>query len=160
MGLSDQELGKILGEISSSLASVREELNELKHKPALNGEFNSLVKQVQELHEGFHRVEEILIDPGTGEGLVMRVKELEGKNETREEFMSSTVMPSLEQHRQMVFRMEQLTPVLAAHDKLKEDVAELKLKQSIQSKLGWAMALAVTSIIVKGLMDLLMVGSP
>jgi hypothetical protein len=160
MSMSEEQLGQILGEISASLNSVREELNELKHKPALNGEFTALVKQVKELHEGFHRVEEILIDPSTGEGLVMRVNELARDNEDRKDFLSNTVMPSLEQHRQMVFKMEQLTPVLAAHDKLKEDVAELKLKQSIQSKLGWALGLAMTSIIVKGIMDLLMAGTP
>ena len=150
------DLTPVLEELLKSLQQVREEINELKHKPALNGEFNALVKQVQQLHDGFHRVEEILIDPGTGEGLIMRVKDLEGDNELRKEFMATTVMPSLDQHREMVFRMEQMTPVLMAHEKLKEDVAELKLKQSIQSKIGWALGLAVTSIIVKGLMDLLM----
>ena len=70
------DLAPVLEELLKSLQQVREEINELKHKPALNGEFNALVKQVKELHDGFHRVEEILIDPGTGEGLIMRVKDL------------------------------------------------------------------------------------
>ena len=150
------ELTPVLEKLLDNLQSVREEINELKHKPALNGEFNAMVLQVKELHESVHRLEGVLIDPVSGEGLVMRVKELEGKNEIRDDFMTSTVLPSLDQHREMVFRMEQMTPVLMAHERLKEDVAELKLKQSIQSKIGWALGFAVTSIIVKGLMDLLM----
>jgi hypothetical protein len=162
--MADQGLQKTLLDISTSLLSVQKQLDHLKDSPALNGAFDEICRQVKELHETTHRIEEMLISPTSGEGLVMRVKELEGDNETRKEFMSTTVMPSLEQHRQMVFKMklfdEQIVLALTDLSFMKAEVATLKLKQAIQSKVGWAIGLGVIGLIVARFMNLIMSGVP
>ena len=78
MPMSDQNLEETLIKISASLLSVQEQLRTLEDKPALNGAFDEICRQVKELHLVTHRIEDMLISSTTGEGLVMRVKELEG----------------------------------------------------------------------------------
>ena len=53
----------------------------------------------------------------------------------------------------------QVNPVIDEYSKLREEVAELKLKQAIQAKIGWALALATGSILVKSVMDLVLTSS-
>ena len=158
--MNDQELQKTLLGISASVLSIQKQLDELKDSPVLNGAFDKMCSEVKELHETTHRIEEMLISPVNGEGLVMRVKELESKNETREEFMTTTVMPSLDEHRHMVFKMKAYEEQMADISKLKEDVAAHTLKQAIQSKVGWAVGLGVIGLIVTRLMNLVVSGNP
>lgn len=158
--MEEKQLASMLVQITSSLALVQSQLDELKKAPALNGKFDKLVVKVEELHEGFHRVEDILINPQTGEGVVSRVKDIESYMERREDFMNNSVYPAMEDFAKIKSQMElQVNPVLIEYNKLKEEVAELKLKQSIQAKIGWALALTTGSILVKGIMDLLLTTS-
>jgi hypothetical protein len=163
MPMSDQNLEETLIKISASLLSVQEQLRTLEDKPALNGAFDEICRQVKELHLVTHRIEDMLISSTTGEGLVMRVKELEGDNDQRKEFMSNTVLPSLEQHREVVFKMklfdEQIAPAIGDISIVKAEVAKLKYAQAIYSKAVWFLSLTVAGVLVKALMDLI-VASP
>ena len=160
MPISDQELQDTLLKISASILSIQKQLDELKHSPALNGAFDQICKEVTEQHAAIHRIEEMLISPSTGDGLVMRVKELEGDNDTRKEFMSATVLPSLERFQKMRFQMESFDPALKKITSLEEEVSSLKLKQAISSKVAWGGILTALGLAVSKLMTLLMSGTP
>ena len=158
--MEDQKLLEMMVQITSSLSLVQSQLDDLKKAPALNGKFDQLVGQVEELHEGFQRVEDILINPQTGEGVVSRVKDIESYMDRREEFMNNSVYPAMEEFSKIKSQMElQVNPILNEYGKLREEVAELKLKQAIQAKIGWALALATGSILVKSVMDLVLTSS-
>ena len=158
--MEDKKLLEMMVQITSSLSLVQTQLDDLKKAPALNGKFDQLVSDVKELHEGFHRMEDILIDPKTGEGIVSRVKEIENYIDRREEFMAKDVYPAMQDFEKIKSQMDlQVNPVISEYNKLREEVAELKLKQAIQAKIGWALALATGSILVKSVMDLVLTGS-
>ena len=89
-----------------------------------------------------------------------RVAELEGDNSTRKEFMSQTVMPSLEQFQKMRFQMESYDPSMKKLGDLEDEVSSLKLKQAISSKVAWGAGLTALGIAVSKLAALLSTGSP
>lgn len=158
--MEEKKLLEMMVQITSSLSLVQSQLDDLKKAPALNGKFDQLVVDVKELHEGFQRVEDILINPNTGEGIVSRVKDIESYMNRREEFMNNAVYPAMEDFAKIKNKMElQVNPVIDEYSKLREEVAELKLKQAIQAKIGWALALATGSILVKSVMDLVLTSS-
>ena len=160
MPMSESDLQKTLLEISASLLSVQKQLDELKKNPVMNGAFERICKEVSEQHAAIHRIELALVNPVDGSGLMKRVAELEGDNNTRKDFMSQTVLPSLEAFQKMRFQMESHDSNIKKLDQLEDEVSSLKLKQAISSKVAWGAGLTALGIAVSKLAALLMSATP
>ena len=138
---------------------------QLKKAPALNGKFDKLCDQFGEMHSAQKEMRDILLDTdGSGRGVVPRLFGLETKVSEyiakRDEFLKEDVYPTMEAFTKVQTQMElQVNPIISDHDKLRQEVAELKLKQAIQAKIGWALGLTTGSMLLKAIMEMVLTSS-